>query len=75
MNLLDISNGNKAKITGYSGGNRVNDKLVQYGIFIGDTVEVLRTAPFQGPVLLRINGRDIALGQGIATRVQVERVD
>jgi ferrous iron transport protein A len=72
MNLLEITNGKRGTITGFSGGNKIKTKLTQYGIFPGDSVEVLRTAPFDGPVLLRINGREIALGKGIAGNVQVE---
>lgn len=47
-------------------------KLRQYGLFIGDKVRVLRVGSFSGPLLLEVNGREIALGRGIASRVIVE---
>lgn len=47
-------------------------KLRQYGLFIGDEARVLRLAPFEGPILLEVNGREIALGRGIAVRIMVE---
>lgn len=70
--LLELQNGAHALILGFSGGERIAHKLTQYGIFSGDRLEVLRTAPFDGPVMISINGREIALGRGIAAAVQVE---
>ena len=75
MNLLEISDWKVVKIVGFSKGNKIKDKLIQYGIFQGDLVEVLRTAPFDGPVLLRINKREIALSRSIAASVDVEGVE
>lgn len=70
--LLDLKNGDRASILGFSGNLRSNQKLSQYGIYEGDQLLVLRSAPFKGPVMLSINGREIALGRGIAATVQVE---
>lgn len=70
--LLDLKNGDRAHILGFSGNLRANQKLTQYGIFEGDHLLVLRSAPFKGPVMLSINGREIALGRGIAASVLVE---
>lgn len=70
--LLDLKNGDRARILGFSGNQRSNQKLTQFGIFEGDYLLVLRSAPFKGPVMLSINGREIALGRGIAATVQVE---
>ena len=70
--LLDVANGEKARIIGFSGGTKSYQKLTQYGIFQGDILEVLRSAPFEGPIMLSINGREIAIGRGIAATVEVE---
>jgi len=72
MTLLNLENGTSALIKGFTGGKKMVQKLMQYGIFPGDKVLVIRSAPFDGPVMISINGREIALGRGIAGAVQVE---
>ncbi|MDP2995339.1 MAG: FeoA domain-containing protein [Anaerolineales bacterium] len=62
------------KITAIDGEKNLNIKLRQYGLFIGDQVRVLRLAPLGGPVLIEANGREIALGRGIAAKITVEAV-
>jgi len=47
-------------------------KLVQYGLHVGDSLRVLRVAPLGGPVLIGVNGREIALGRAIAEKIFVE---
>ncbi len=72
--LLDTPDGTKLKITGVKGGKNLNVKLRQYGLFIGDQVRVLRFAPLGGPVLIEANGREIALGRGIAAKITVDAI-
>ncbi len=72
MTLLELKNGTPARITGFTGGKRLLQKLMQYGIFPEDKLVVIRSAPFDGPVMVSINGREIALGRGIAAAIQVE---
>jgi ferrous iron transport protein A len=72
ITLLDIQTGVTVRIRGFEGGAYVAAKLRQYGIFIGDQARVIRLAPFAGPVLLEVNGREIALGRRIASKVIVE---
>jgi len=60
MNLLDIPKGKTAKIIDYRGGRNVDFKLRQLGLSPG------------GPLMLDVEGRSVAVGRGIAARVQVE---
>jgi len=71
-NLLQVQVGEVVRIQSLEGGKTLATKFRQYGLFIGDQVRVLRQAPFDGPLLLEVNGREIALGHGIAARVIVE---
>ena len=71
-NLLQVQIGVTFRIHSFEGGNALASKLRQYGLFIGDQARVLRMAPFAGPVLLQVNGREIALGRGIAAKIMVE---
>jgi Fe2+ transport system protein FeoA len=72
MNLLDLPKGKSAKVIDYRGGRNVDFKLRQLGISPGRIVKVLRYAPLGGPLMLDVEGRSVALGRGIAARVQVE---
>ncbi len=72
MKLLDIPKGKTVRIVGYHGGKNINFKLRQLGLSPGRVVKVLRYAPLGGPVMLDVEGRSIAIGRGIAARVEVE---
>lgn len=74
MKLLDITKGEKVRIIDYTGGRGVGHKLRQIGLYPGREVKVLRYAPLGGPVMIEVDGRSVALGRGIAERVQVEAV-
>jgi len=73
--LLDINNGKKVKILKISGGRGVRQHLQCLGIHIGDIVTLKKSSFLGGPVLLEINGYDIALGKGVASKIEVEEVE
>ena len=54
------------------GGARMQARLSQHGLFLGDRLRVLRAAPLKGPLLIEVNGREIALGRGIAEKIHAE---
>ena len=47
-------------------------KLRQYGLPVRDELRILRTAPLGGPVLVEVNGRELALGRAVAEKIFVE---
>ena len=47
-------------------------KLVQYGLHVGDSLQVLRVAPLGGPLLVNVNDREVALGRAVAEKIFVE---
>ena len=51
---------------------KLHSKLRTYGMHAGDFVRVLRVAPLGGPLLVEVNGREIALGRAIAEKILVE---
>ncbi|MFU8827561.1 MAG: FeoA family protein, partial [Brevefilum sp.] len=61
-------------IIDYTGGKGIESKLRQLGISPGRKVKILRFAPLGGPVMLDVEGRAVAIGRGIAERIQVEQV-
>jgi len=74
MSILDAPKGKTVKIIGYKGGRGVGQKLRQLGLFPGRKIVILRYAPLGGPVMIDAQGRSVALGRGIASRVEVEVV-
>ena len=70
VTLLNVPNGQRARLV--SIGGRLQSKLLPYSLHIGDFVQVLRSAPLGGPLLVEINGREIALGRTIAEKIFVE---
>jgi len=70
ITLLEVPVGEHARLTLING--RLRTKLMQYGLHIGDCLRVLRAAPLGGPLLVEVNGREIALGRAVAGKILVE---
>ena len=68
--LLNVPDGEQACLTSVS--ERLLRKLRQYGLHLGDTLRVLRSAPLGGPLLVEVNGRELALGRTVAENLFVE---
>ena len=74
ISLLEIKPGEKVRLVSFGKKALTRIKLQQYGLFPGDTCRVVRVAPFEGPVLINSNGREIALGMSIAAEIMVEMI-
>jgi ferrous iron transport protein A len=72
MRLIDVKIGDKVRIIDCRGGRGVESKLRQLGISPGDTITIERHAPLGGPLLIQVNGRLVALGKGVASKINVE---
>lgn len=72
--LIDIQPGKIVRIIAIKGGRGVSSKLRQLSILPGECVRILKRAPFDGPVLIELEGRSVALGRGVAAKVEVEEV-
>jgi ferrous iron transport protein A len=68
--LLNVPGGEQARLVSVS--ERLLRKLRQYGLHLGDTLRVLRSAPIGGPLLVEVNGRELALGRTVAEYLFVE---
>jgi Fe2+ transport system protein FeoA len=73
MLLAKVKHGTQVRILSYEGGEGVERKLRQLGLNPGEVVYVRRQAPFGGPILVEVTGRTIAVGRGIAARINVEK--
>lgn len=72
MTLMQVKNGQTVRIVSFKGGMGLEHKLRQLGLVPGDRAKVLRHAPLGGPILVEVDGRSIALGRGVASKVVVE---
>ncbi|HVP20702.1 MAG TPA: FeoA family protein [Anaerolineaceae bacterium] len=72
--LLEVESGTTVRILKFMTGNELEGKLRQLGILPGNCAKVIRHAPLGGPFLIELNGREIALGQAIASKIEVEVV-
>lgn len=74
MHLIDIEAGIWVKVTGFEGGAKFQNRLLQHGLYPGDLARILRAAPMKGPLLIEVSGRELALGRAIAQKILVELV-
>ncbi|MFN2215564.1 MAG: ferrous iron transport protein A [Anaerolineales bacterium] len=72
--LINLQVNDQARIVSFDGGQQLATKLRQYGLFIGDQIRIVRSAPFGGPILIESGGREIALGKGVAGKIMVEKI-
>jgi len=70
--LSEIPEGKTVVIKRIIGGRGIRNRLEGLGIYVGQTVKVLKNK--WGPVLLEVMGRKIAIGRGQAEKIQVEEV-
>jgi ferrous iron transport protein A len=54
------------------GGYGIRKRLGNLGVHPGDGVRVVRSGFFGGPTLIEVHGTEVAIGQGMARRVEVE---
>jgi ferrous iron transport protein A len=74
MNLLHVDNGRWARVSSFLGGRGMEMRLSQLGFLPGNKIRVIRSAPFHGPLLVQVEGREVVLGRGIARHILVEHL-
>ena len=72
MKLLNIDDNIQVEIVSCKGGRGMSSKLRQLGLMPGDRITVIKRAPFNGPLLVEANGRTVALGRGVAGKIEVK---
>ena len=71
MKLIEVPLGARVRLSDVQ-GRGLRAKLIQYGLHMGDSIRLLRAAPLGGPLLVEVNGREIALGLSVAEKILVE---
>ena len=74
MTLDKAKSGKLCVVRGIMGGSALRQRLAALGIHPGDIMQIVREALFHGPVLVRVNDVELAIGRGIASRIEVDEV-
>ncbi|MBU7043639.1 MAG: ferrous iron transport protein A [Theionarchaea archaeon] len=72
MTLDSIQPGQKARVVEVMGGWGLRQKLNELGIYPNQIVSVSNSSIWRGPLLVRIDSNEVALGRGVARKVVVE---
>jgi ferrous iron transport protein A len=72
--LNEIEEGKKVKVKEILGGFGVRQHLSTHGIHIGDIVLIKRSSVWGGPIIIEVHGSKVALGRGIAFKIEVEEL-
>ena len=70
--LTTMRPGKAGRVVFVRGGRSVVKRLCDLGLTPGTPVSLLRSAPMNGPVEVRLRGCNLALGRGIADKIFVE---
>ena len=72
MTLDQLNPGDEARVLDIRAGLGLRRRLNHLGIHIGDTVVLSGHGAFRGPLLVQVQGMQVALGRGVARHVLVE---
>lgn len=67
-----VEEGKEVIIKEILGGQGVKRRLYNLGIYPGIKVKVIKNALVFGPILVEVQGSEVALGRGMAAKVDVE---
>ncbi len=72
--LIDCKKGSRVRIAGIGAGHGAMMNLMNFGLSVGEVVEVSKKSNFRGPVVVVCRETDIAIGYGIAEKILVEGI-
>ncbi|MDZ7371269.1 MAG: ferrous iron transport protein A [candidate division KSB1 bacterium] len=75
MTLDKFKTEQKLRIVRISGGHGTRQRLYQLGLFEGTAIIVKQNSRLGGPLLIECNGSRIALGRGMAQKIDVEEIE
>ena len=72
LTLAEMRTGQTGTVVGVLGGHGLIQRLDALGIRPGKKVTKLSSTLFRGPVMLRVNNTQVAVGFGMARKIVVE---
>jgi len=73
MRLDQLAPGQSGVVCSIQGGRGMQHRLESLGVRPGKVVTKVSAVFMGGPVTVTVDGRQVAMGRGIASRVMVER--
>lgn len=70
-NLMDVRPGRKAVVAGIAGSGALRRRMLDMGIVPGVELEVVRQAPWGGPMQLRLRGYSLAMRRSECAHIAV----
>ena len=70
--LSELPPGSRSKITNVLGGAAVKKRLEDLGLRVGSEIEVISSQFLRGPVTVKSGGTTLAIGHGMAGKIEVE---
>ncbi|MFH1811051.1 MAG: FeoA family protein [Pseudomonadota bacterium] len=69
--LTDCRPGERVRVLSVHLGRGAVLNMHNLGLVVGDEVEVLQRTPLGGPLLVRVRDTEVAIGRGLACRIDV----
>ncbi len=74
-NLLDLKKGEEAEVVAFDGGRMMARRLEGMGIRPGKRISRISSQFMGGPVVVSVDGRQTAIGRGMASQVRVRALE
>jgi len=71
--LGDLKPGERASVESIQGGGAIRRRMMDMGIVPGVELEVVRRAPFGGPLQVRLKGYYLAMRRGECAKIAVSK--
>jgi Fe2+ transport system protein FeoA len=73
VRLVECRQGDRVRIVRIDAGRGAALNLINLGLNISHTIELLRRSPLRGPLLVSHGGTAVAIGYRLAERILVEK--
>ena len=75
VSLSDLAQGEEATVIGIAGGHGMRHRLHDLGVVEGRRMKKLSALAWGGPVIIRLDRAQVAIGRGMASHIMVDRTD
>ncbi len=73
--LIELKKGEQAEVVSFEGGHEMSRRLEGLGVRPGKIISRISSQLMAGPVTICVDGRQTAMGRGIASKVRVKMLD
>ncbi len=73
MALGELQPGQMARIIGFSGTLDLQSRLVEMGLLNGTPVRLIKKAPFNGPIEIKVRGYYVSIRMKDAMHILIEK--